>query len=245
MVTVVSGARSDVGRVRANNEDSLLVGPRIWAVADGMGGHAAGEVASSLIVEGLAALTRGALRPVDLTSALHRINARIVRYGSDHPQAHGLGSTVAGLAAVTVDDAACWAAFNVGDSRVYRQDGDTLRRVTVDHTEVEELLQAKVITPAQARVHRGRHFLTRTLGQSRPPQVDLWLLPQRAGERFVVCSDGLSSELEDERIAAIAVAGAHGAGPAPQEAADALVEAALAAGGRDNVSVIVLDVRES
>lgn len=243
MLTVTSGVRSDVGLVRTNNEDSLLDGPRIWAVADGMGGHAAGEAASALIVEGLAALTANeVLRPLDLTAALQRINERIVRYGDDHPEAHGLGSTVAGLAGVTLDDVDYWAVFNVGDSRVYREDGGVLRRATVDHTEAEELLRAGVITAAQARTHRGRHFLTRCLGQSGAPHVDLWLLPRRAGERFVLCSDGLNAELDDERIGGIA---ASGAGLEPQQAADALVEAALAAGGRDNVSVIVLDVREA
>lgn len=132
--------------------------------------------------------------------------------------------------------------FNVGDSRVYREDDGVLRRATVDHTEAEELLRAGVITVEQARTHRGRHVLTRCLGQSGAPRIDLWLLPRRAGERFLVCSDGLNSELDDEQIAALAASGTR---PAPQRAADALVEAALAAGGRDNVSVIVLDVGEA
>lgn len=238
MVHVTSGSHTHVGRVRAHNEDALLDGSRIWAVADGMGGHAAGEVASAIIIETLRALDAAAgLRPGDLVAALDEANVRILDHGERHPEAWGLGSTVTGIASVRGDDADVWAVFNLGDSRVYREHDGRLVRATVDHSEAEELLLAGVITPEQSRTHRGRNIVTRSLGQPEMPQVDLWLLPQRAGERFVVCSDGLNSELADEEIHRILTSM-----PDPQQAAAALVWAALASGGHDNVTVIVLDV---
>ncbi len=241
MLSVVCGVRSDVGRVRRHNEDSVLVGQQVWAVADGMGGHAAGDVASALVVAGLRALdVRESIRPPDLVSVLVAINDDIVRHGQEHPETRGLGSTVTGLAKVAVGGADHWAIFNIGDSRVYRLMGEDLARATIDHSETEELVLDGVITAEQARHHHHRNVITRSLGQAEPPQVDLWVLPQTPGERFLICSDGLSGEVEDADLRAILVA--H---PDPEAAADALVEAALAAGGRDNVTALVVAVEGS
>ncbi len=238
MLTVTSGHRSDVGRVRHHNEDSVLVGERIWAVADGMGGHAAGDVASALVIEALRPLDgRPDLRPGDLVAALQDVNARILAHGHDRPEARGLGSTVTGLAVVDVGGAPHWAVFNVGDSRVYREADGRLARATVDHSEAEELILEGVITPEQARTHRARNIVTRSLGQPDTLQVDLWLLPQTPGERFLVCSDGLNGELDDAAIHDILSATGD-----PSLAAEALVEAAIRGGGRDNITAIVVNV---
>lgn len=236
---VACGHHTDVGRVRSHNEDGLIAGRRVWAVADGMGGHAAGDVASSLMIGRLHALDEAdALRPTDLLTALAEASETVRQHGDEHPRSAGLGTTVTGLAAVEVDGEDRWAVFNVGDSRVYRLADGELARVTVDHSEVEELVAGGIITADQARHHPLRNIVTRSVGGANPPAVDLWLLAPTPGERFVVCSDGLNSEVEDADIARLA------ATPDPQDAAEALVAAALAAGGRDNVTVVVVDVQE-
>lgn len=238
MLSVATGHRSHVGRVRAHNEDALFVGDHVWAVADGMGGHAAGDVASGLVIEGLRTLDAAApLRPADVVAALEATNDRILRHGHENPSTRGLGSTVAGIARLQVGGTPHAAVFNVGDSRVYRVSGATLTRATVDHSEAEELVAGGVITREQALTHRSRHVVTRSLGQPDTPRVDLWLVPFTSGDRFLVCSDGLTTEVDDDTIRDIMVAT-----PDPSSAAASLVEAALVAGGRDNVSVIVVDV---
>lgn len=238
MLTVISGHRSDVGRVRPHNEDSVLAGDRVWAVADGMGGHAAGDLASAMVIDGLRPLDgRPELRPSDIVETLHAVNERILDHGHQNPDVRGLGSTVTGLAVVSVGGADHWAVFNVGDSRVYREADGVLARATVDHSEAEELILEGVITPEQARTHRARNIVTRSLGQPDTPQVDLWLLPQTPGERFIICSDGLNGELTDESIHEILNVSVD-----PELAAVSLVEAAIRGGGRDNITAIVLNV---
>lgn len=241
MPEVTVGAATDVGRVRTLNEDAFLAGERVWVVADGMGGHAAGDVASRLAVESLRELDGPEeLRPALINIAVARANAAVVLHGVRHRRARGLGTTVTGLAEVIVGGVPHWAVFNVGDSRVYRYAGGELRRTSVDHSEVEELLAAGLIDAEQARVHPARNIITRSVGMRPAPSVDLWVLPQTPGERFLLCSDGLNSELDDDEIAAVLAA--H---PSAQEAADALVAAVLATDARDNVTVIVVDVRGS
>lgn len=241
MPHVAVGASTDVGRVRALNEDAFLNGDRVWVVADGMGGHAAGDVASRLAVESLRELDGvDELRPALVNAAVARANAAVVRHGMVHVEARGLGTTVTGLAEVTVGGVAHWAVFNVGDSRVYRYAGGELHRATVDHSEVEELLAAGLIEPAEAREHPARHIITRSVGMRPAPAVDLWVLPQTPGERFLLCSDGLTSELDDDQIAAVLAA--H---PDAGEAAEALIAAVLATPARDNVTVLVVDVRSA
>ena len=174
----------------------------------------------------------------DLWAALDKVEANeaIRAYGAEHRPARGLGATAAGVASVTVAGTPRWAIWNVGDSRVYRLVDGRLGRATIDHSETEELILEGVISQEEARTHHARHIITRSLGQSGPLQPDLWLLPPAASERFVVCSDGLNSEVGDEQIRALLLAE-----PDAQAAADALVDAALAAGGHDNVSVVVVD----
>ncbi|MBK8446100.1 MAG: serine/threonine-protein phosphatase [Micropruina sp.] len=239
MPNVVVGARTDVGRHRSLNEDALLLGERVWVVADGMGGHAAGDVASRLAVQSLRELDEPSeLTPAQVTAAVLRANAALESYAGEHPEALGMGTTVTGLAEVSIGGEPHWAVFNVGDSRVYRYAGGELRRVSVDHSEVEELVAQGLIDAEEARTHPARHIITRSVGMRPAPAVDLWVLPQVAGERFLLCSDGLNSELPDERIAELLAA--HGD---PRAAASALVDAVLGEQARDNVTVAVIDVR--
>ncbi|HBX79765.1 MAG: protein phosphatase 2C domain-containing protein [Propionibacteriaceae bacterium] len=236
MASVSIGTRSVVGNVRRVNEDAVYVGENVWAVADGMGGHAAGDVASALAIESVKDMDREGLTTNDVRAALDAGNAAILTHGRRHPLQRGLGTTVTGLAGLVLDGLPRWAIFNIGDSRVYRFADGCLTRITVDHSEVEQLVQDGVITEEQARVHPARHMITRSLGSLPAPEPDLWVLPQHAGERFLLCTDGLTNELTDDEIAGVLEA--HDA----TVAADQLVERALAAGGRDNVSVIVVDV---
>lgn len=237
MVGVSAGSRTDVGRVRSINEDRLYVGTHLWAVADGMGGHAAGEVASAIVIEHLQELDRQGIGQQSIVEALMAANAAVVSHGRAVPASAGLGTTVTGVAEVAIGSSPHWAVFNVGDSRVYRVFGDQFSRATMDHSEVEELILQGRLTEEEARHHASRSVITRSIGTTPAPQVDVWVLPQTPGERFVICSDGLTSELTDDEIRGIV-----DAADSPEQAADELVSAALRSGGRDNVSVVILDV---
>lgn len=237
-LTLRVGAATDTGRVRDHNEDSALAEGGIFVVADGMGGHAAGEVASGIVVETMRELvTRGDLTSDDVTRQLVLANQRILEAVASHPEQKGMGTTASGLALVTAGGADHWAVFNVGDSRVYRYIDGALTQVTVDHSEVQELVDAGVITAQEARVHPSRNVVTRSLGTDYAYQSDIWVLPPYAGERFVICSDGLTNEISDERLREILQ---HD--PDPQVAAEELVRAAVEAGGRDNVTVVVVNL---
>lgn len=238
MQAVASSSLTDVGLKRSLNEDSVFEGRHIWAVADGMGGHAAGDVASAILIGVLAELDRADyLKPQDITAAIQVANDRMLQYVAASPTASGMGSTVSGVAQVIVGGADHWAIFNVGDSRVYRCHGGVLSRATIDHSETEEMIMEGRITEDEARRHTLRNVITRSVGSNPAPQVDLWVLPQTPGERFLVCSDGLTNELTDAEIAAVVLSERD-----PATATRILVERALAGGGRDNASVIVVDL---
>ncbi len=235
---VRSGSATSVGRVRDHNEDALLDEGLVFAVADGMGGHAAGEVASRIAVEALAHLVdHPPARADDVVAALREANDGILRSQERDPEQHGMGTTATGLTMLGDEDREHWVVFNIGDSRVYRVAGDRLSQVTRDHSEVRELMDAGLIDEEEAARHPMRNVITRSLGSGPAPEPDVWELPPEAGERFVVCSDGLSNELDDAEIARIVLEHAD-----PQAAADELVAAAVRAGGRDNVSVVVVSV---
>lgn len=235
---IATAARSDIGRRRELNEDSILVGERIWVVADGMGGHAAGDVASAYAVASLGEADANTdLRPTDIVHAIGSANRRILEHAQRDPESAGMGTTVAGIASVQVGGAEHWAIFNVGDSRVYRCHGGSFSRATIDHSETEELIMAGRITEAEARHHELRNVITRSVGSDPAPQVDLWVMPQTPGDRFLVCSDGITSELADDRIAEILLSE-----PDPHIAVERLVDAALTAGGRDNATAIIVDL---
>lgn len=235
---VRSGSATHVGLVRDHNEDSLLARGMVFAVADGMGGHAAGEVASRLAVEALAGLVEHPpARTDDVAEVLHEANRRILRSQSQNAEQRGMGTTVAGLTVVDAGGREHWVVFNIGDSRVYRLADNRMSLVTRDHSEVRELLDAGLIDPTEAARHPLRHVITRSLGSDPAPTPDVWVLPPTPGERFVICSDGLSGELDDRDIMLLARKYAD-----PQIAAEQLVGAAVRAGGRDNVSVVVVAV---
>jgi protein phosphatase len=235
------GVATDVGRVRRHNEDCARVAGTIYVVADGMGGHAAGEVASEIAAETVIELASSGstehLDASDFVEQLTQANRRILESAAMHPEQTGMGTTLAGLALVGGDGSQHWVVFNMGDSRVYHLVDEHLSQVTIDHSEVWELVQSGIITPAQARHHPARNVVTRSLGRYRMGTVDTWVMPPQPGEAFVICSDGLSNELSSEQIEAILLA----AGDA-EEAAAALVRAAVEAGGRDNVTAIVVSL---
>ncbi|MFX4286353.1 PP2C family protein-serine/threonine phosphatase [Janibacter sp. G349] len=232
------GAATDTGRVRDHNEDSALAEGGIFVVADGMGGHAAGEVASGIAVEAMRELvTHPELTAEDVSRQLVVANQRILDAVEGNPEQRGMGTTATGLALVSAGGSDHWAVFNVGDSRVYRWIDGGLSQVTVDHSEVQELVDAGVITAEEARVHPARNVVTRSLGTDYAYQSDVWVLPPYAGERFIICSDGLTNEVPDERMRDILQAC-----PDPQVAAEELVRAAVEAGGRDNVTVVVVNL---
>ncbi|WP_246061105.1 PP2C family protein-serine/threonine phosphatase [Lapillicoccus jejuensis] len=228
---------TDTGRVRTLNEDSALAAGTIFVVADGMGGHAAGEVASRIAADAVARLDgRPGLRVEHLVAQVEEANREIVAEAGRHPDRRGMGTTVAGVAVVDVAGAAHWAVFNVGDSRVYHLRPDSsLVQVSVDHSEVQELVDAGVITAEQARRHPARHVVTRSLGHDPLGGVDTWVVPQEAGDRFLVCSDGLTNEVEDAEIRGVLLAV-----PDVGAAARELVQRARDRGGRDNITVIVV-----
>jgi len=238
---VTVGSATDVGRVRSGNEDAFLAELPVLAVADGMGGHAAGEVASGLTVAALSELVgRSDLAVEDVVRQLGRANANILASAREHPEQEGMGTTVAGVALLGGTGGELrWAVFNVGDSRVYEHDGSGLTQVTVDHSLVQELVEAGVLSAEQAARHPSRNVVTRSLGREPMVDVSVATLPCRPGQRLVVCSDGLSDELTPAALDTVLRSA-----PGAEEAATALVQAALEAGGHDNVTVLVIDVTD-
>ena len=236
MIRFSHGVDTSVGRVRRVNEDSYLAVPPIYAVADGMGGHGSGDVASRLAVEVLARSVM--LRPLFTEAVLHALeeaNQVIV----EHEGPNRMGTTVTGLAGLETMGGDRLMIFNVGDSRVYRLRADRIEQLTVDHSEVQELVLAGVLTPEQARTHPRRNVVTRALGGGPDLVADHWLVPATGGDRFLICSDGLFGELPDEVMAQLlAIAD-------PQQAAATLVAAANDAGGHDNITALVVDIESS
>jgi serine/threonine protein phosphatase PrpC len=236
MIRFSHGVDTSVGRVRRVNEDSYLAVPPIYAVADGMGGHGSGDVASRLAVEVLARSVM--LRPLFTEAVLHALE-EANRVIIEHEGPNRMGTTVTGLAGLETMGGDRLMIFNVGDSRVYRLAADRIEQLTVDHSEVQELVLAGVLTPEQARTHPRRNVVTRALGGGPDLAADHWLVPATGGARFLICSDGLFGELPDQAIAPLlAIAD-------PQQAAAALVAAANDAGGHDNVTALVVDIESS
>ncbi|MCR3753751.1 PP2C family protein-serine/threonine phosphatase [Lentzea californiensis] len=231
MTVISTGVTTHPGVVREANEDDAIAGRRVFAVADGVGGHAAGEVASALVIARLRELDQveGA-GPEDVRAAL--ADARRALQESEH----GGMTTAAGIALVSVSGRPHWVVFNIGDSRVYRLDGVRLAQLTVDHSEAQELVAAGLLTEAEVRTYPRRNVVTRVLGDEGGSDPDMWLFPPCAGERFLICTDGLTNEVSDDGVEELLRrhAGA-------REAAAALVELAVTAGARDNVTAVVVD----
>ena len=237
-VVLAWGVATDVGHRRQVNEDSLLAVPPIFAVADGMGGHAAGDLASRAVVTRLGAASHdGFITPAAIGLALAQASHDIANL--EGTALTGAGTTVTGVALTVSGDDPYFAVFNVGDSRVYRYLDGEFEQVTVDHSVVQELVDAGAITRRQAEHHPDSNVITRAVGFNEPPMPDYWMMSVEPGLRMVACSDGLSKELEEERIQALVAAGSP-----PDATARALVQSALKAGGRDNVTVVIGDVVE-
>lgn len=244
-VEVHYGATTDVGRVRQVNEDSHLACPPVFVVADGMGGHSGGDVASRIVIEEFAALvdSRHDARAgaAAVAALLERAQSRINQYGIEK-RLSGADRWYAGTTAVVgllVDDDGVpkWLLANLGDSRIYRFSEGALEQVSVDHSVVQELVDAGTITADEMATHPERHVVTRALGGPDDAEADYFLLPLVAVERLMLCSDGINGMIDDTTIAAIL-----GQVDDPRDAAGQLVAAAMEAGGRDNATAVVVDV---
>lgn len=241
MAQLRSGSATHEGQLRSQNEDHAHAGGGLFVVADGMGGHLAGEVASEMAVSRLETrLPDGVDNTLeDLVSAIGEANIEIYNGSTTKPEQAGMGTTITAIALIADPiDGQVLGIANVGDSRSYVFRHGRLRQVTVDHSFVQELVAEGAITRAEARVHPRRNIVTRALGIEPGVRVDSWTMPIIRGDRFVLCSDGLVDEIDDDAITDVIKA--HPDDPAA--AAQALVDAANAAGGRDNITVVVLDV---
>ncbi|MGH9012947.1 MAG: Stp1/IreP family PP2C-type Ser/Thr phosphatase, partial [Acidimicrobiia bacterium] len=230
---LVAAKKTDPGRVREGNEDGYLVDDRmgLFAVADGMGGHQAGEVASATALEALrAAVASG--EPI--RDAIDRANEAVLERSAGDERLRGMGTT---MTAGTLAAGGTLLLGHVGDSRAYLARDGELTQVTEDHSLVEEMVRRGELTPEQAEVHPRRSVITRALGIEPGVEVDLYPVELHEGDRMLLCSDGLTTMIRAEEIAAI-LRGE----PDPQRAANTLVEAANAAGGEDNITVLVIDV---
>lgn len=232
------GYGTDRGLRRELNEDSFIASDPVFAVADGMGGHEAGEIASGICVRVLAGMPQLATGERTATAAV--VQQYLMTADERIREATGsrAGTTLTGAVIVEQMGLPYWLVMNIGDSRTYRLSQGGFSQVTVDHSEVQELVDAGEITPEQATVHPRRHVVTRALGTGDETEADYWLLPVEEGDRILICSDGLNAELTDEHIFRILSTVGH-----PQDAVDALIQSALRSGGRDNVTVIVVDAK--
>lgn len=228
---------TDVGRVRALNEDSYLAVPPVFAVADGMGGHDAGEVASALVVNRLETLMGNEPPEVDeVATELRSVHTLLQQATVDGRQVQ-MGTTLVGLFLVRSGGILSWLIANVGDSRAYCFSERSLQQMTRDHSYVQELVESGQITGEEARHHPERNVITQALGLAAEIEPDFWLRPVVSGERFVLCSDGLTGEVRDEEISGILASQDD-----PSDAVRSLCSLALKHGGRDNVTAIVVDV---
>jgi protein phosphatase len=235
-VDLAWAAATDVGRRREVNQDALLAEYPLFVVADGMGGHIGGEIASTSTIERLRPVAEsGTVTPKAIEKAL----SRAVKDIASHPEStdDGTGTTVTG---VYFDHAASdphWVTLNIGDSRVYLVRDGQIVQITTDHSVVQELIAAGRLSPEEAENHPYGNVITRAVGATDSVKPDYVRLDLVDGDRFVICSDGLTKELTDYGIQHFLAE--H---PEPAEAVAAMLDAALENGGRDNISIIVLDV---
>jgi len=237
-LTIRYAARSDVGLLRPGNEDAAYAGPRLLAVADGMGGHAAGEVASSVAIESLTALDEVGKATGDplqvLERALTRANDALRDMVAADQQLEGMGTTVTAL----LVDGRRLGLVHIGDSRAYLFAGGQLTQLTHDHTLVQRLVDEGRIAQDEAGQHPQRSLITRALDGRHEIEFDKSVRELRPGDRYLLCSDGLTAVVSDRTLQETLAL------PDPQEAVDRLVELALRGGGPDNVTCIVADVVE-
>jgi serine/threonine protein phosphatase PrpC len=227
---------TDTGRRREVNQDAVFASFPLFVVADGMGGHVGGEIASARTIERLRDVAdAGTVTPKKIEKAL----ARAVKDIAAHPEAtdDGTGTTVTGLFLDTAGDAPHWVTLNIGDSRVYLVRDGSIVQITTDHSVVQELVAAGRLSPEEAENHPYGNVITRAVGPSEGVTPDYVRLDVVEGDRFVICSDGLTKELTDYGIRHFLDENAD-----PAAAVSAMLDAALENGGRDNITIVVLDV---
>jgi serine/threonine protein phosphatase PrpC len=251
-MTIISAGKTDTGRTRKNNEDAYVVedGMRLYAVADGIGGHEGGEVASRMAIEGLSRIVRERCSGADntpahgvstkgdsagaaLNHAFTLVNGTIRRAADENPALDRMGTT---LTALLFHETTAHLA-HVGDSRAYRLRDGVLTQLTDDHTVIADQLRAGLLTPVQARRNPYRHVITRALGIDADLIIDLRTIEVRPGDTFLLCTDGLTEMVEDAEIARIL------SGASPQETAEFLVREANSRGGVDNITVVVMHIQ--
>ena len=239
MTVLRSGAATHVGRVRPVNQDVPLERSNLYAVADGMGGHVGGEVAARVAVETLEQAFERIPTADGLREAFSEANTAVWRESLANEDLRGMGTTLTAIALVGDGDGKDIIALaNVGDSRAYVFSGGQMVQVTDDHSLAEERMRQGEMTEAEAAVHPQRHILTRALGVSSDVETDMWELHLHSGDRVLLCSDGLSNEVDLHEMAQVL-----GSVADPGEASQRLVDLANANGGADNITVVIVDVQ--
>lgn len=234
-ITVAFGAATDAGLRRRVNEDSHIAMPPLFLVADGMGGHNAGEIASATVIDEFSSLAgRESLAIDDVQAAMTAARRRVAMLPPG--AGAGAGTTLTGVVIADVDGEGYWLAINLGDSRTYRLSEGVFEQVSVDHSVVQELVDSGELEAEAAQRDARRNVITRAIGAGSDAEPDYWLIPAEHGDRILVCSDGLSGELEQDAIHGILLAEAD-----PQAAATRLVHEAMVRGGRDNITALVVD----
>jgi PPM family protein phosphatase len=229
-------AGTHVGVTRQVNQDSYATAPGLAVVADGMGGHRGGEVASAIAAKEM--ISRFDAPELDaLVTGVGHANRRILDEAAADPKLHGMGTTVVALGLIDVADGVALGAINVGDSRMYRLTGNVLEQLTEDHSLVEALVREGRITAAEAKVHPQRNIVTRALGVIEHVEVDSFHFVPKIGDRYLLCSDGLFNEVDANTIATILATEAD-----PEAATQKLIAAANEGGGRDNITTVIADV---
>ena len=239
MIRATAGASTDVGQVRDGNEDSFVSVDGLYFVADGMGGHSAGEIASAIAVATLRELHEKSDHPLDtaeaVVEAVAAANRAIFAEALADPSKSGMGTTLTGIV-VTRPESDQIVVANVGDSRTYLWRHGELRQVTKDHSHVQTLVDRGAITRAEARVHFQRNIVLRAMGIESWVDVDTFTVDVEDGDRYIICSDGLVDEADDDEIEREI---RHSGGP--QNLSERLVALANRNGGRDNITVVVVD----
>jgi len=233
------GAATDVGVSRQINQDSYATAPDLAVVADGMGGHRGGEVASAIAANEM--INQFTAPELDvLVKGVEQANTKILDEAAADPNLHGMGTTCVALGLIEVADGVGLGAVNVGDSRMYRLTGNVLEQLTEDHSLVEALVREGRITAAEAEVHPQRNIVTRALGVIEHVEVDSFHFIPKIGDRYLLCSDGLFNEVDAHGIATILATE-----PDPQAATHKLIVAANDGGGRDNITTVIVDIVEA
>jgi serine/threonine protein phosphatase PrpC len=234
---ILAAYRTHVGKVRANNEDTVFVSKKdgIYAVADGMGGHNAGEIASAMAVTTISELLHEkAPSEEELRSAVDEANKRVFESSCEHKEQSGMGTTLTML----WDNGKSFILGHIGDSRAYLLRDHVLKQMTEDHSVVGELLKAGRITAEQAKTHPYRNVITRAVGTDKVVDTDIIIAEKKPCDVWLLCSDGLFGNIDDEDMRLVLES------ESIEHAAEKLLQMSLAAGGRDNITLVLLMVQE-